>query len=190
MKNQEKSAVSWLMEFAAPHKSGYIASVICAVIGVAFSIVPYFLVGRMIIHLIRNDRELSYYTLLCLILAGIWLLRYVFHGISASLSHKATFSVISEVRVRLTKKLTRLPMGYVLDTPSGTMKNIVAERADSIETSLAHIVPEMTANILISIATIIFLFVLDWRMALAALITIPVGLGCYMGMMVGYEPRF
>lgn len=190
MKNKEKSTVSWLMDFAGPHKSGYIVSVICAVIGVALSIAPYLFVGQMFIHLIQNDRELSFYALYCLAAAAAWLLRYIFHGISTSLSHKATFSVISEVRLRLTAKLTRLPMGYVLDTPSGTLKNIIVEKVDSIEPTLAHVVPEMSANIMVSVSVIIYLFVVDWRMALAALVTIPVGLGCYMGMMVGYEARF
>jgi len=190
LKNQEKGTVSWLMEFAAPHKAGYAASVIFAVIGVALSIVPYFFAAQMIIHLLSGDKEFSFYTLYCAAAVCCWLLRYIFHGISTSLSHKATFSVISEVRLRLTKKLTKLPMGYVLDTPSGNLKNIIVEKVDSIETTLAHVVPEMSANVLISIATIIYLLVLDWRMALAALITIPIGLICYMGMMKGYEARF
>lgn len=190
MQNKEKSTVSWLMEFAGPHKSSYIASVICAAIGVALSIAPYLFVGQMILHLIQNDRELPFYVSYCLFAVGIWLLRYIFHSISTSLSHKATFSVISEVRLRLTAKLTRLPMGYVLDMPSGNLKNIIVEKVDSIETTLAHIVPEMSANVLVSVSIIIYLFIVDWHMALAALITIPIGIGCYMLMMVGYEARF
>ena len=190
MKNQEKGTVAWLMEFAAPHKAGYVTSVIFAVIGVALSIIPYFFAAQMIIHLLSGGREFSFYALYCAAAVGCWLLRYVFHGISTSLSHKATFSVISEVRLRLTKKLTKLPMGYLLDTPSGNLKNIIVEKVDSIEPTLAHVVPEMSANVLISIVTIIYLFILDWRMALAALVTIPIGLVCYMGMMNGYEARF
>ena len=190
MKSKEKGIAAWLMDFAAPHKSGYIASVICAVIEVTLSIAPYLLVAQMIRHLIPNDRALPYYAILCLAAVGFWLLRYVFHGVSTTLSHKATFAVITEVRLRLTSKLTRLPMGYVLDTPSGKLKNILVERVDSIETTLAHIVPEMSANILVSISIIIYLFLLDWRMALASLITVPIGLLCYAGMMKGYEVRF
>jgi ATP-binding cassette subfamily B protein len=83
-----------------------------------------------------------------------------------------------------------MPMGYLLDTPSGTMKNIIVERADSIETTLAHIVPEVTANLLGPIGIIIFLFALNWRMALVSLITLPLGLLCYMGMMKDYGAKF
>ncbi len=117
-------------------------------------------------------------------------MRYLFHGISTTLSHQSTFAVLSEVRLGLTKKLTRLPMGYLLDTPSGRLKNILVERVDSMETTLAHVVPEMGGNILVSIATIAYLFALDWPMALAALAPLPLGILCYGFMMVGYEERF
>ncbi|ULQ59447.1 ABC transporter ATP-binding protein/permease [Brucepastera parasyntrophica] len=146
--------------------------------------------GRIVIALIQGIRDIPFYITWCLAAAGFWAVRYIFHGVSTTLSHKATFSVISEVRFRITKKLTRLPMGYLLDTPSGKLKNVLVERVDSIETTLAHIVPEMSGNLLISLATIIYLFVLDWRMALAALVTIPLGMLCYLGMMAGYEGRF
>ena len=190
MNQKEKGAVSWLWEFARPHKDGYITALILAALGVACSMVPYFCAAQIVLGLLRGETAAGFYGVYCLAAAGFWTLRYLFHGISTTLSHKSTFAVLAEIRMRLTKKLTRLPMGYLLDTPSGQLKNIVVERVDSIETTLAHIVPEMGGNLLVSIATIIYLFVLDWRMALAALIPLPLGLLCYMGMTSGYEERF
>ena len=190
MNQDSRGTVSWLWEFASPHKGGYAASLIFATLGVACGMVPYFCVAQIVIALLSGEGAMSFYGFYCIFAAGAWLLRYLFHGISTTLSHKSTFAVISEVRVRLTKKLTVLPMGYLLDTPSGRLKNILVERVDSIETTLAHVVPEMGGNVLVSAATVIYLFVLDWRMALAALATLPLGILCYLGMMKGYEERF
>ncbi|WP_313340052.1 ABC transporter ATP-binding protein [Sedimentibacter sp.] len=190
MNHDSRGTVSWLWEFASPHKGGYIASLIFATLGVACGMVPYFCVAQIVLALLRDETAIGFYGFYCIIAAGFWVLRYLFHGISTSLSHKSTFAVISEVRLRLTKKLTVLPMGYLLDTPSGRLKNILVERVDSIEPALAHVVPEMGGNILVSVATIVYLFVLDWRMALAALVPLPLGIICYMGMMGGYEKRF
>ncbi|WP_313164654.1 ABC transporter ATP-binding protein [Sedimentibacter sp.] len=190
MNQDSRGTVSWLWEFASPHKGGYAASLVFATLGVACGMVPYFCVAQIVIALLSGETAMSFYGFYCIIAAGAWLLRYLFHGISTTLSHKATFAVISEVRVRLTKKLTVLPMGYLLDTPSGRLKNILVERVDSIETTLAHVVPEMGGNVLVSVATMIYLFALDWRMALAALATLPIGILCYLGMMRGYEERF
>jgi ATP-binding cassette subfamily B protein len=182
--------MDWLLMWAKPYKNTYILSVLFAIVGVFCGIAPYYGITRIILGLLQNNRELSYYFLWIGICAVLWVFRYLFHGISTSLSHKSTFAVIAEVRKQLTGKLVRLPMGYLMDTPSGTIKNIIVEKVDSIETSLAHILPEMTANLLGPTCIIIYLFVIDWRMALISLITVPIGFFCYAGMMKDYEVKF
>ncbi|MDL2214141.1 ABC transporter ATP-binding protein/permease [Clostridia bacterium OttesenSCG-928-O13] len=187
---KKKTTINWLSEWAAPHKGGYIASVVLALLGVACSIVPYFAISKIVVQLLSGGKELGFYLQWTAICAVFWVLRYVLHSFSTTFSHKATFSVISEVRRRLTAKLARVPMGYILDTPSGALKNTIVERVDSIETILAHVVPEFTANLMVPVAIVIYLFTLDARMALISLISLPVGLLCYMGMMIGYEPKW
>jgi len=186
----KKSVLSWLLEWAKPYKEKYILSVIFAILGVFCGIAPYYAISGIIIGLLRNNTQTAYYFFWIGICGFLWILRYIFHGISTSLSHKSTFAVISGVRKRLTEKLVKLPMGYMLDTPSGTIKNIIVEKVDSIETTLAHILPEMTANLLGPVCIVIYLFAVDWRMALMSLITLPLGLLCYLGMMKDYEVKF
>lgn len=183
-KSKKKSGLARLGEFAGPHKRIYLASVILAVLGVACSMIPYFAVSRIVIRLIEGERGFPYFLLWCGVAALGFLGKALLHSISTTLSHKATFAVISEVRRRIAAKLTRVPMGYVLDTPSGKIKNTMVEKVDSIEPTLAHVLPEMISNLLVPLAIIIYLFVLDWRMALVSLITLPVGALCYMGMML------
>ena len=55
--------------------------------------------------------------------------------------------------------MATLPLGTVLDRSSGSYKNIVVERVDSIETTLAHLLPEMTANIVGALAVLVLLFI-------------------------------
>ena len=62
-----------LIEFARPHKTGYIVSVVLAVLGVAFGIVPYFATARMTIELLSGNRDLSFYMVWCLISGGCFL---------------------------------------------------------------------------------------------------------------------
>lgn len=187
---QGKSSFAHLKDFASSHKGIYIASVVCAVIGVAAGLFPYFAVAQMIISLISGVREISYFLTWCGIAAAGFLIKTICMNLSTTFSHKATFAVISEVRYRLTSKLTRLPMGYVLDTPSGKFKTTIVERVDGIETPLAHVIPEMTSNMLVPIGIIIYLFTLDWRMALVSLITLPIGFLAYMGMMKDYAVKY
>lgn len=186
----KKGTIQSLMDFASNHKKYYIISVISAVIGVIFSIIPYFLVGRIIVDLIDGVKDFNNYIALIGIAVLSWLFRVIFHGISTTLSHKATFAVISNVRKRSIEKLSKMPLGDVMSVPSGTMKSIIVEKIDSIETTLAHIVPEMTSNLLVPLGIILYLIIMDWRMALVSLITLPLGLLCYAGMMKDYEKDY
>ena len=123
-------------------------------------------------------------------MALCWVLRYVLHSVSTSLSHHATFRVLANTRVRLLDKLATLPLGTVLDRSSGSYKNIIVERVDSIETTLAHLLPEMTANIVGALAVLVLLFTEDWRMGLSMFIVVPLGILCFMSMFSGYNEKF
>lgn len=115
-------------------------------------------------------------------MAVCWIFRVVFHTASTKTSHKTTFRLLGNVRIALCDKLARLPLGTVLDIPSGALKNIIVERVDSMETTLAHVVPEFTANIAAPVFMFIYLLTIDWRMALLSLATLPIALICMMSM--------
>lgn len=181
---------SWLKNIIKKKTGLYIISVASAILGVLFSLAPYFVVGQMVVHLLEGVRDYSVYLNSCLLIMVLWLFRILFHNISTGISHKITFEMLGEIRKELCEKLYRMPLGYVKDTPSGSLKNIIVERVDSMETTLAHMVPEMTANILGPIFIVIYLFFLDWRMALASLVTVPVGMIAYMGMFQNMDERY
>ena len=180
-----QSPMAWVMGQTGDHGGQYILSVALAIIGVAFSLAPYFVVIGVVQGLMDGVKDFSFYLSRCLIMAALWLGRVLFHALSTTASHKATFAVLGEIRKRCMEKLTRLPLGAVLEQSSGALKNTLIERIDSIETTLAHIVPEFTANLLIPIIILIYIFTVDWRMGLASLATVPLGMFCYVFMMAG-----
>lgn len=186
----KRSTVSWLSELAGPRKGEYLLSVLAALAGVACSLVPYFIMIELIQALVGGTADREWCLRCCLIMGLWWVLRYVLHSVSTVLSHHATFHVLADIRLRLMKKLATLPLGTVLEKSSGSYKNIIVERVDSIETTLAHMVPEMTSNIVGAIAVLVLLFVVDWRMGLATLIVLPLGILCFLSMFNGYEAKF
>lgn len=190
MKQKEKGVTGWLAEFAGTHKRLYVASVLLAVCGVICSMVPYILMGDVVAGLIAGDRNWTGYLHKGLLIAVCWLGRVIFHGLSTSCSHKATFRVLGNIRKRVCDQLAKVPLGMVKDIPSGSLKNIIVERIDSIETTLAHVLPEFTSNLLAPMGVFIYLLIVDFRMALVSLISLPLGLAGCMGMMIGYEESF
>ena len=154
----KRSTATWIWDFAGEYRSRYVLSVLSAVCGVICGILPYFVMANMIGDLLGGCRDMNIYLQHCLAMALLWVGRCGFHGISTTLSHKATFAVLGNIRKRVCEKLTRVPLGTVLDMPSGSVKNVLVERIDSIETTMAHIIPEFTSNLLVPIALLVYLF--------------------------------
>ena len=184
-KKNAPSPIAWVLGQTGDHGGQYVCSVVLAVIGVVFSVAPYFVVVGVVHGLMGGERDFSFYMNRCLIMAALWLGRVLFHALSTATSHRATFAVLGEIRKRCTEKLAHMPLGAVLSQSSGALKNTLIERIDSIETTLAHIVPEFTANLLVPVIIEIYIFTIDWRMGLASLVTVPVGIFCYALMMIG-----
>ena len=172
----KKSLLTWIFTFAGEKKLAYYASIFFAILSVACGIIPYILIARIVQKLLEGVRDWNIYFRYCEIIAACWLENVLFHMISTTLSHVATFNVLANIRKNLCDKLARVPLGSVLEIPSGTLKNILIERIDSMETTLAHILPEWTSSLLLPILMFAYLFHIDWRMGLASLATLPIGI--------------
>ena len=184
------TTVSRLMSFAREAHGGLTASVVLAVLGAAAGIVPYIAAAQILTLICAGMYELgpiaaAAFVALVGYLGSVWLA-----SASTIISHRCAFITLNSIRKALTDKLSRVPMGTVLDQPSGTFKTLIVDTVEKLELPLAHMVPELTANTLIPVLMLAYLFVLDWRLALISLITIPVGICCYMGMMKDYGPRY
>lgn len=182
---KSQSPIAWVLGQTGDHGGQYVLSVILAIIGVAFSVAPYFVVVGIVQGLMDGQQDFAFFLGKCLIMAALWMGRVLFHALSTATSHRATFAVLGEIRKRCTEKLARMPLGTVLTQSSGALKNTLVERIDSIETTLAHIVPEFTANLLVPVIIEIYIFTIDWRMGLASLVTVPIGMFSYALMMLG-----
>ncbi|MBE7718762.1 MAG: ABC transporter ATP-binding protein [Lacrimispora celerecrescens] len=187
---EKQSSASILMEWGKKYQSQFVLSIFFAVIGVAGGIVPYFCAAQMVGGLLEGNNDFHFYVTWCGTALAGYLVKIIFSCTSTSISHKATYRSLKDLRIRLIKKLTRLPMGTILDTPSGQYKTVIVERVEGMEPTLAHLIPEMTANLLIPIFIFIYLFILDWRMAFISIITLIVGMAVMMYGMRGYAKRY
>ena len=190
MKEKKRSAFSWILEWAGQKRSAYVWSVVLATGSVIFKVIPYFMIADVVKMFLDGNREFKVYLVKAVWIALSFILAELLHSLSTALSHKATFTVLANIRKTCCEKLARVPLGYVKDTSSGTFKNILVERIDSIETTLAHIVPEFTSNLLAPVIILIYFFLTDWRLALWSLVPVVVGFLSYFCMMLDYKPSF
>ena len=187
---KKRGLLSWLLEFAGRKKSYFSGSVVLAIFGVAASFVPYLITANIVSNLINGNRNAEYYLHRVLLMGAFWILRILMHNFSTTLSHVATFNVLGTIREDVCTKLSKIPLGSVLDDNSGSYKNIIVERIDSMEKTLAHIIPEFTANLLLPIVMFIYILTIDWRVGLANLISAVIGVFCASVMMVKSRGEF
>ena len=187
---KKKTTSAWILEWAGQEKKSYILSIILGIGNVICKIIPYFIIADVVKMFLNGSRNFNNYMHDAILIAISFIIAELFHSLSTTLSHKATFTVLANIRKACCDKLARVPLGYVKDTPSGTFKNIMVERIDSIETTLAHIIPEFTSNLLGPIFILIYFFMIDYRLALWSLVPVVVGLISYFGMMIDFKPNF
>lgn len=173
---KKESPVGVLWGWGKAYHGKFIVSIIFAVLGVACQMVPYFGISKMIAWMLDGGHSFSQYMQICAVIFLGYFGKVIFANLSTNISHTATYYTLRDLRERLTDKLQKVPMGTILDTSSGQYKTTIVDRVEGMEGTFAHLLPEMTADILVPVMIILYLFVLDWRMALLSLVTLVVGL--------------
>lgn len=177
------------MDILKGHKSKIFAAVFIAIIGVGFGVIPYFSVAAIINNLVAKNANLNnYYPYIFAVFLG-FLASILFHEISTIISHNLAYRIIEDKRKLLADKLSKISMGEVERKSSGQWSQFMVETLDKMEKPIAHVIPEVIANIFIPIVLIITIFIMDWRIGIANLLTIPLGLLFSMLMMRGYEEK-
>lgn len=187
---KEQSPVGRIWELGQAEHGKLIAAVVLAVIGVVCGMAPYFAAARIIVLLLGGNTAFLAYLPWLLTALGGFLARTLLYNGALGLSHKATFNILKTIRQKLLLKLPRLPLGTVVDAKSGKLKEVIVDQVDGMETTLAHLFPEMTANITAPLLTVVYLFVLDWRLALLSLAVFPVAFVFMMMVMGSYAKDY
>ena len=189
MPNKEPGAIRQLFAFVGESNSKMRISILLAVLGEMFGIVPFLMVALLADELYRGTATIQRVLFFCGIAAICQLIKMLLTWRSSLMSHKISFTILKNIREAITDRMAKVPMGVMLETPTGTFKNLIVDNVAKLEDSMAHFMPELPSNIAAPLCSILLIFILDWRMGLASLITIPLGILFFAAMMRGYGPR-
>ena len=177
------------MDIIKKHIGGIIFPVIAAIIGAACGIVPYFAIASIMTQLIDGTSDYRVFVpYVGLVFAG-FAGAIIGHSVSTIGSHNLAFSIIEDTRKRVVEKLSRLSMGTIEEKSSGKWSQFIVETIDKMEKPIAHVIPEVLANVLIPIIIVVIIFTLNWKIGLANLVTLPLGMLFSMLMMKDYEVK-
>ena len=183
MKKTEKNKTGFarLMELAGQKRGKITAACILSVISSAARLVPYFTIYGIIVLLLSayntptdiSPERIRTHVIITLTAALIYGLCAYF---SSALAHTAAYDIIYELRIKLMDKLARLPSGFFTSTTQGSIKKILSDDTEQVEVFVAHHLCDIAAAVATPVFTLIYLFFMDWRLALITLVPIIISL--------------
>ena len=178
--DQEKKPgwFSYLLGYASGSKGMLLGSTCLSVVSVVSGLLPYFFVYRILERFIVGTAAVSDIVFWCALAACAYMVKVVCFGLSTGLSHYAAYHILEQLRLRVADRFLHAPLGEVTAHSIGEIKNIMVDKIEDIEPPLAHMIPEGVGHIALPVLSLLALAVIDWRVALASLVTVPFSLIC------------
>lgn len=151
-----------VFEYAGPHKKDLYSATFIVLLSVLMGVLPFVLAYQVISPLVMGETVGSGYVssrvigiLVCLVLQA------ALYGWGLNVSHKAAYNTLLRLRTALQKRFESLPLGFIQDKGTGTVKKLFVDDVDSLEVLLAHSLPEGIANLMIPLAIYAPIVILD-----------------------------
>ena len=173
---KERTWLGILLSFAAPCRGKMAASVVLAILSVAGGFVPYLGVYQIIRLFLERQADWDGILFWCGVCLAGYAVKVAGYALSTMLAHVSAYTILEGLRLQAADRLMGAPLGEVESRPIGAMKSTIVDRIEDIEPPLAHMIPELSSNILLPMVVVAAMFSIDWRMGLALLVTIPFAL--------------
>ena len=114
----------------------------------------------------------------CLLSLAAYAVKIALFSLSTGVSHAMAYTILEGLRLRLADRFLRAPLGDVEAHSIGEIKSMMVDKIESIEPPLAHMIPEGAGHVVLPVISIAALACIDWRLALASLVTFPLSFLC------------
>ncbi len=166
-------SVKRLTKLCLTESNKMIVAIILAMLSFTISIVPYYMIYRVVSELTKANPQMEPIINYAVIAMVAIVIRITFFAAATTMSHRAAFAILYKLRIQMAEKLVTLPLGYFANKDLGATKKTINEDVENLEGYIAHNVPEIIGALTLPVVTTIFLFFMDWRMALATIAIIP-----------------
>ncbi|MBX3243232.1 MAG: ABC transporter ATP-binding protein, partial [Acidobacteria bacterium] len=132
---------------------------------------PYF--TKMAVDDFITPRKVDGIWLFALAFFGVFLFRFIFSYVQEILLNKVGQRVMYDLRSEIFAKLQRQEVGYYDKNPVGRIITRLTSDVDALNELFTSGVIDVLGDLVIIVAIITWMFVLDWKLAIVSLITVP-----------------
>ncbi|MDD6487060.1 MAG: ABC transporter ATP-binding protein [Spirochaetales bacterium] len=169
--------ISSVAPYIGKYKKYTVIASILTTLGIIANVVPYFFLYQLIVPLTQG--ELPEFQFVMVRVAAIFVclaLYAILYSRGLAFSHISAYNTLKNIRISLKDKLEKQPLGNIKELGTGQIKRVFTDDIDQIELLLAHAIPEGIANVTIPCVVLLAMFIVDWRLALLTLATVPLGI--------------
>ena len=173
-KNESPKPVktSYLFQLAGNNQRTLCVAIIFSILSGLMIFIPYVMVFRTILFLFEGNGDVSQAIGYGVISVIAIILRFVFQAASMALTHIGAYNLLYLVRKKLCKHIGEIELGFFTDNSTGKIKKVLMEDVERLESFFAHQIPDITVAIVVPVVVLIYLFTLNWIMALILMIPI------------------
>lgn len=188
MKEKKQNAVTALLEYAGNYKILTFAGLTLSAISMLCSIVPYvciWLVARELISVLPDFYKVLNVETYGWIAFGFAVLGIIFYFAGLICTHLAAFRTAENIRKIGMAHIMKAPLGYFDNNASGLIRGRLDSAANDTETLLAHNLADIVGTIVLFAGMVILMFIFDWRMGIACLLSAVISIIAMFSMMGG-----
>ena len=178
MRSEKKSWVKLLFAYAEGERKQLALSVVLSVLSVMLGLVPFYCMYRLICLFASGTSAAGGIAVWCLSALGAYALKILLFSLSTGISHSMAYTILEGLRLRLAERFLHAPLGDVENHSIGEIKSMMVDKIENLELPLAHMIPEGAGHIVLPLISIAALLCIDWRLALASLVTFPLSFVC------------
>ena len=171
-KNRQKG----LWAITGPVKGYIITAIGMAVIGSISSVMIFILLAATCGSLGLYSMSFSFKQSF-LILIFVVILNFLINYYSFVISHLGAFKLEEILRTRITTRLAKIPLGYIIANGTGALKKILLDDVKNLHAFVADSTPMVGKSLAAPVASFIALLIIDYRLALVALSVLILGAG-------------
>lgn len=166
-------------ELTAPIRGSMALAQLLGVCYGALAVAPYVILvqlGEVLLAAARSgvspDRGEVISLLMWLI--GAFGARYGIYFLALSVTHFADVRFGHIVRMRMVKVLASAPLAWFTSTNSGAVRKAIQDDTHDVHTVIAHAPVESAAAVSAPLSLLIYSFIIDWRLGLLSIATLPI----------------
>lgn len=172
-----------VLEYTGEYRKTTYAAIVSMLVGIVMYVVPFLFIYQIIRPLLMRESMTAGYVIGRIAAIAVCALLYaVFYVRGLSLSHRSAYNTLKNLRISLQGKLEKQPLGAIQEKGVGSIKKMFIDDIETIELLLAHALTEGIANLAIPVLVFAGMFLVDWKLALLALGSLPLGIVAMMAM--------